>query len=70
VQSRFSDIKFSGDLVFCKDHFSIYYVKSFDLVTIFAEIKSVTKSRLHCIYYVGELHLAPFVMLQEDLNIC
>ena len=25
-----------------KDHFSIYYIKSFDLVTVFAETKSVT----------------------------
>ena len=40
VQSRFSDIKFS-------DYFSIYYIKSFDLVTVFEETKSVTKSRLH-----------------------
>ena len=34
-------------------HFSIYYIKSFDLVTcdlatVFVETKSVTKSRLHC----------------------
>jgi hypothetical protein len=47
MQSRFSDIKLSNDLFF-KDHFSIYYIMSFDLVTVFAETKSVTKSRLHC----------------------
>ena len=40
--------------LFYKDRFSIYYIKSFnlvtlcDLVTVFAETKSVTKSRLHC----------------------
>ena len=34
--------------LFCKDHFSIYYIKSFNLVTVFEETKSVTKSRLHC----------------------
>ena len=39
-----------------KYHFSIYYIKSFDLVTlcglvtVFAEAKSVTKSRVHCMY--------------------
>ena len=48
--------RFSDNLwLFCKDHFSIYYIKSFnlatlcDLVTVFVETKSVTKSRLHCI---------------------
>ena len=35
-------------------HFSFYYIKALDLVTlcdlvtVFAETKSVTKSRLHC----------------------
>ena len=58
VQSRFSDFKFSDNLwfsdYFSKDHFSICYKKSFDLVTlcdlvtIFEETKSVTKSRLQC----------------------
>jgi hypothetical protein len=28
--------------------FLIYYIKSFDLETVFAETKSVTKLRLHC----------------------
>ena len=51
VQSRFSDIIFSDYF-----HFSIYYIKSFDLVTlwdlvtVFAETKSVPKSRLHCTF--------------------
>ena len=31
--------------------FSIYYIKSFDLVTVFVETKSVTKSRLNFTYY-------------------
>ena len=42
--------------IFFKDHFSIFYIKTFDLVTlcdlvtVFREIKSVTKSRLHCTF--------------------
>ena len=56
MQSRFSDIKFSDNLwfsdYFAKTFFSIYYIKSFDLVTVFAETKSVTKSRLHVTYFV------------------
>ena len=42
--------------LFFKDYFSIFYIKSFDsvtlcdLVTVFAETKSVTKSRLHCTF--------------------
>ena len=46
VQSWFSDIKFSDNLWF--SDLWIYYIKSFDLATGFAETKSVTKSRLHC----------------------
>jgi hypothetical protein len=42
--------------LFCKDHFSIYYIKSFDLVTVFVETKSVTKSRLHCSLTLNNLH--------------
>ena len=53
VQSRFSNIEFSG--YSSTDHFSIYYIKSTclvtcNLLTIFAETKSVTKSRVHCIF--------------------
>ena len=42
----------TGDLVFSKDHFSIYNITSLglvilcDLVTVFDETKSVTKLRL------------------------
>ena len=52
MQSQLSDIEFSDNLWF-SDYFSIYYIKSFDLVTlrdlvtVFAETKNVTKSRLH-----------------------
>ena len=59
VQSGFSNIKFSDNLwfsdYFTNTVFSIYHIKSFDfviscnLVTVFAETKNVTKSRLHCI---------------------
>ena len=53
VRSRFNDIKFSDNLWF-RNYFSIYSIKSFnlvtlcDLVTVFVETKIVTKSRLHC----------------------
>ena len=39
-----------------QNHFSIYYIKTIylvtlsDLVTVFVESKSVTKSRVHCTY--------------------
>ena len=52
-----SNLVTNCDLVlFCKTFFSMYYIKSFDLVTscnlvtVFAETKSVTKLRLHCMY--------------------
>ena len=52
-----SNLVTNCDLVlFCKTFFSMYYIKSFDLVTscnlvtVFAETKSVTKLRLHCKY--------------------
>ena len=54
MQSRFSDNLWFNDY-FANTIFSIFYIKSFDLVTlcnlvtVFAETKSVTKSRLHCI---------------------
>ena len=41
VQSRFSNLKFSG--------YSSKYIFS-DLLTIFVETKSVTKSKVHCIF--------------------
>jgi len=36
--------------IFQRPFFNLLYIKSFDLVTVFAETKSVTKSRLHCTY--------------------
>ena len=70
VQSRFSDIKFSDNLWF-SDYFSktifqlTKYIKSFnlvticDLVTVFAETKSVTKSIVYlmqsCIHIMTEV---------------
>ena len=55
VLSWFSDIKFSDNL--CFSVLSIYLIKSLhfvtlcNLVTVFAETKSVTKLRWHCIYF-------------------
>ena len=67
MQSRFSDIKFSDNLwisdYFTKTIFSIYYIKSFDLVTlcnlmtVFVETRSVNKSRLHCSSYQKNIWL-------------
>ena len=67
VQSPFIDIIFTGNLwisdYFSKTIFSIYYIKSFDLVTlcnlvtVFAETKSVTNSRVHCIVSLKTLYL-------------
>ena len=34
VQSRFSEIKFSENMWFYKDHFSTFHIKSFDLVQV------------------------------------
>ena len=64
VQSWFSDIKFSDNLwlsdyfsktifQFTKDIKSTYLVTLCDLLTIFVETKSVTKSRVHCISIPG-----------------
>jgi hypothetical protein len=49
VQSQFSDIKFSD-----------YFTKTVlcNLVTVFAGTKSVTKSRLHCIFHISFINIS------------
>ena len=44
------------------------YIISFDLVTVFAETKSVTKSRLHCTLSIADMVVRDYLETLEHFE--